>query len=462
MALTGSEEASRLRARSSLLGSWARLRARLLDAEHMLVQRLAGTVFLIRVFSAVLAFGSQILFARWMGTFEFGIYVYVWTWVLLLGQAIDLGLGTAAQRFIPQYRDRGMVALLRGFVAGSRWLAVGIAIAIAAVERGLRAPARAVARQLPDHPALSRLPDHAGLCARQRAGRHLAQLRLGRPRHDAGLYRAPAAAHGPDGGGLSRRPADGCGDRDDRRGGVDLAADAGSAAAGEPRACQARRARPQGLRVQDLDHDRAADPDGRRLLFAAGLHRRARAAVLPAAGRGRGLLRRRQDAGAGLVHLLFGVGNHRAPFQQLSRRRRPRGTVRLHRPIHQMDVLAVAGGDRAPAPVRAADAGPVRRRVHRRLSPDVHPGRGSAGARRHRPDRAAAQHAGRAAHLRAGLCRGLRYQSWPVLCAHPAVRHGRRRHRHRERADHRIHHAVRRDQEPAWLPRFRLGPRGAF
>jgi O-antigen/teichoic acid export membrane protein len=71
-----------------------------LGAEHILVQRLAGTVFLIRVASALLAFGSQVLLARWMGSFQFGIYVYVWTWVLLLGQAIDLGLGTAAQRFI--------------------------------------------------------------------------------------------------------------------------------------------------------------------------------------------------------------------------------------------------------------------------------------------------------------------------------------------------------------------------
>ena len=136
MALTGSEQARRLPARPSLLGSWSQLKARILDAEHLLVQRLAGTVFLIRVGSAILAFGSQVLFARWMGTFEFGIYVYVWTWVLMVGQAIDLGLGTAAQRFIPEYRDRGLLALLRGFVSGSRWLAVGIAIAIAALAAG--------------------------------------------------------------------------------------------------------------------------------------------------------------------------------------------------------------------------------------------------------------------------------------------------------------------------------------
>ncbi len=107
-----------------------------MDAEHLLVQRLAGTVFLIRVASAVLAFGSQVLLARWMGGFEFGIYVYVWTWVLLIGQMIDFGLGTAAQRFIPEYRTRGMTALLRGFIKGSRWIAFGLAMAVAALGVG--------------------------------------------------------------------------------------------------------------------------------------------------------------------------------------------------------------------------------------------------------------------------------------------------------------------------------------
>jgi O-antigen/teichoic acid export membrane protein len=136
LALTGSEEAPRLQPRLSLPGAWSRIKARVLAAEHLLVQRLAGTVFLIRVASAMLAFGSQVLFARWMGSFQFGIYVYVWTWVLLLGQAIDLGLGTAAQRFIPEYRERGQLALLRGFVSGSRWIALGIAVAIAALAAG--------------------------------------------------------------------------------------------------------------------------------------------------------------------------------------------------------------------------------------------------------------------------------------------------------------------------------------
>jgi O-antigen/teichoic acid export membrane protein len=136
LALTGSGDAL-LPTRTSLWRRWSRLRSRLGDAEHLLVQRLAGTVFLIRVIAAALAYGSQVLFARWMGTHEFGIYVYVWTWVLLIGQSLDLGLATAAQRFIPEYRERKMFALLRGYVTGARWLAVGIAIVVAAICAGI-------------------------------------------------------------------------------------------------------------------------------------------------------------------------------------------------------------------------------------------------------------------------------------------------------------------------------------
>src|SRR5216684_4201681 len=127
LALTGSEEAPR----PSLLGFWPQLGARIRGAEHLLVQRLAGTVFLIRVLNAALAFGAQVLLARWMGSYEFGIYVYVWTWVLLLGQAVDLGLSSAARRFIPEYTKLKSLDRLRGFLAGSRWLVIGIATVIA-------------------------------------------------------------------------------------------------------------------------------------------------------------------------------------------------------------------------------------------------------------------------------------------------------------------------------------------
>ena len=91
-------------------------------SEASLTRRLAGTVFIIRVISAALAYLSQILLARWMGTSDYGIYVYVWTWVLLLGSMMDFGISTSAQKIIPEYRSSGEHALLRGFLSGSRWL----------------------------------------------------------------------------------------------------------------------------------------------------------------------------------------------------------------------------------------------------------------------------------------------------------------------------------------------------
>ena len=103
----------------------ARARALFADgSDSSLARRLAGAAFLIRVISAALTLVSQILLARWMGSFEFGVYIYGWTWILLIGGMVDLGLGSAAQRFIPEYTERKSLALLRGFLSGSRWLAL--------------------------------------------------------------------------------------------------------------------------------------------------------------------------------------------------------------------------------------------------------------------------------------------------------------------------------------------------
>src|SRR3954451_20165270 len=70
-------------------------------------RRFAGQTFLFRVGNAGVAFVTQIFLARWMGSHEFGIYVYVWTWVLLLGTITGLGLISSPQRFIPAYFQRG-------------------------------------------------------------------------------------------------------------------------------------------------------------------------------------------------------------------------------------------------------------------------------------------------------------------------------------------------------------------
>ena len=60
-------------------------------SDRSIAQRVAGAAFIIRVASAGILYVSQVLLARWMGRFEFGIYVYVWTWVGLLGMAAPFG-----------------------------------------------------------------------------------------------------------------------------------------------------------------------------------------------------------------------------------------------------------------------------------------------------------------------------------------------------------------------------------
>lgn len=131
MALTESSE----RGNGRLIGRATDvLRAWLTDrSDRGRAQRTAGLAFAIRVFSAGLVYLTQVLLARWMGSFEFGVYVYVWTWVLLLGSVIDFGLASSCQRFIPEYTGLKQFDLLRGFNTGSRWIVLGLATAWALI-----------------------------------------------------------------------------------------------------------------------------------------------------------------------------------------------------------------------------------------------------------------------------------------------------------------------------------------
>jgi O-antigen/teichoic acid export membrane protein len=120
---------ARLRAKfSGLLGG---------SNEASVTKRLAGTIFIIRVVSAALAYLSQILLARWIGGSDYGIYVYVWTWVLLLGSMMDFGIAASAQKIIPEYRTSGQHALLRGFLLGSRWMTFVVSAAVSALLAGV-------------------------------------------------------------------------------------------------------------------------------------------------------------------------------------------------------------------------------------------------------------------------------------------------------------------------------------
>lgn len=82
--------------------------------------RTSLVAFAIRIVSAAFALFSQVLMARWMGSFEYGIFVLVWTTMIIVGNLSCLGFHTSIVRYIPEYRELGRLAELRGVMAASR------------------------------------------------------------------------------------------------------------------------------------------------------------------------------------------------------------------------------------------------------------------------------------------------------------------------------------------------------
>lgn len=100
--------------------------------ETSAAQRMALIAFAIRVVSAAIAFLSQILLARMLGEYEYGVFVFVWVIAIILGNLSCLGFHTAVIRFLPQYRTEGAEEAIMGLAATARIFAMISATLIAA------------------------------------------------------------------------------------------------------------------------------------------------------------------------------------------------------------------------------------------------------------------------------------------------------------------------------------------
>ncbi len=96
-------------------------------------QRMALTAFTIRVAGAALAFLSQIILARLMGRFEYGVFVFVWVLMILFGNLACLGFPTAIIRFLPQYDASGNHDAIRGLNATARLFVVAVSGTLALI-----------------------------------------------------------------------------------------------------------------------------------------------------------------------------------------------------------------------------------------------------------------------------------------------------------------------------------------
>jgi len=97
-----------------------------------LAQRVAIIAFAIRTLSAAIAFVSQIVLARLMGEFEYGVFIFVWVMAILFGNLSCLGLHSAVIRFLPEYHTTSALAEIRGLTTTARIFALVSASTLAA------------------------------------------------------------------------------------------------------------------------------------------------------------------------------------------------------------------------------------------------------------------------------------------------------------------------------------------
>lgn len=89
-------------------------------------------VFAIRILGALLSYLLVVVLARWMGSFEFGVYVHAAAWVMILSLAAPLGFLQAVVRFIPEYLTKMEWARVAGVISTSRRVTLASALVFAA------------------------------------------------------------------------------------------------------------------------------------------------------------------------------------------------------------------------------------------------------------------------------------------------------------------------------------------
>src|SRR6185436_12036380 len=112
---------------------------RLLTSQRNLAAVLtsAAQVLAIRLLGAGLTYASMILLARWLGSYDFGIYAYVLVIVTLLGLAFSFGFNSSGLRFVPSYLARKKHRRLAGFLKQSYGFVLTISVVGSLLSAGL-------------------------------------------------------------------------------------------------------------------------------------------------------------------------------------------------------------------------------------------------------------------------------------------------------------------------------------
>jgi O-antigen/teichoic acid export membrane protein len=95
---------------------------------HYAIIASALQVFAIRVVGAGLTYASMVFLARWLGSYDFGIYAYVFVMVTLFGLAFSCGFNNSTLRFVSSYLARKKLRRLSGFLKRSYSIALGLSL----------------------------------------------------------------------------------------------------------------------------------------------------------------------------------------------------------------------------------------------------------------------------------------------------------------------------------------------
>lgn len=112
------------------------------DGPRSVAARAALFTFAVRIAAAVLAFAGQVVLARMMGAYEYGIYAIIWVWVLVLSTFTAMGYPTGMLRFIPELYKAGRINELRTVIARGPMVSMALCalVAVAGIAVLLAAP----------------------------------------------------------------------------------------------------------------------------------------------------------------------------------------------------------------------------------------------------------------------------------------------------------------------------------
>ncbi|MEM1289121.1 MAG: lipopolysaccharide biosynthesis protein [Pseudomonadota bacterium] len=102
------------------------------DGPRSVAARAAIFTFGVRVLAAIIAYATQVVLARMLGAYDYGIYAIIWVWVIVISVFAGLGFPTGLLRFIPELLETNRLPELRAVMVLGSAVNVGFCTLLAA------------------------------------------------------------------------------------------------------------------------------------------------------------------------------------------------------------------------------------------------------------------------------------------------------------------------------------------